>query len=73
MIFDLDVAPGGLNVSLGVDEEGAAFDAHIFFAVEAFQFDDIKKLTHDFFGVTDEIKGQAEAGTGVVMAFQAVS
>ena len=73
MARDFDFTPGVLGVSLRVDEEGAAFNTHVFFAVKFFQFDDIKKLTQFFVGVADEIEGKFEAGTGVVVAFETVA
>lgn len=38
MAFDFNLAPDMNDFTFFVDEEGGAFDAHVFFAVEVFFF-----------------------------------
>ena len=56
-----------------VDQEGASVNAHIFFAIELFQLDDIELLAEGFVLVGDQVEGKCLLFAEVVMGFQAVT
>lgn len=72
MTFHFYFAPFLTQNALLIDEEGAALDAEIFFAVELLKLNNTKELAESFFRITDQFKGKTMFGLKAFMDVQTV-
>lgn len=68
-----DFAPLVGDVAVGIEYEGAAFDAEGFFAVEFFEFDDVEQAADGFVGIAEQQEVEALFLAEVLMGFDAVA
>src|SRR5574340_1432070 len=73
MSFDADLAPLAAQHALGIDQEGAAFDAHEFSAIKALLLDDVKQPADFFVFIAQQVEFQAVLLPEAVVGLQAVA
>lgn len=69
----LDLSPFGDELSVFVDDKGAALDTKNFFAVHVFLFDDIEEATEFFIRIAQEIELKPATLDEFPVGLQAVS
>ena len=72
MPFDFDLAPLTPQHSMFVDQEGAALNPLVFFAIHLLLLNHIKQPAQAFIGVADQFEGEALLGLEVLVSTQAV-
>ena len=71
--LDLDLAPFLAQDAFAVDQEGAAFYAHVFAAIHVLFLDHIKVLAQRFVRVGNEVKVELVLVYEVLMSLEAVT
>ena len=73
MPLDLHASPFLTQNALGVNQKGAALDAHVFTAIVLFQLDHVELLAQGFVLVAEQIEIEFLFGLEIFMAFDAVT
>ena len=70
---DFDAAPCVRKVAMGIDQEGAAHDAHDLAAIHVLLVDDIEGAAYGLVGIGNQAEGQGLLGDEVLVGFHRVA
>jgi len=73
MALHLDLAPFVPQYPVGVNNKGAALNAHVLLAIQGLFLDDVEIPAQGFFRIGNQVKREAVLGLEVFLAFQAVA